>query len=175
MDQRTTQQLTIVTRYVLRRLEREGSKADTHASLIARTSGYAGNSSFEAPVAGGDNSSVVERGLTDQELAHVRRWDEARRKLALALEAIDHALTGLLPPEQAPELPAGAGSCACCARWVSGSANDRLRSGLCDACRQSVQRMCHHDPTMDRGAAIARRRSQLASEPVGDVGTPATP
>lgn len=60
------------------------------------------------------------------------------------------------------------GDCLCCERPVSGSANDRLRSGFCDACRKAYSRWSEDvavvgDPAAHRREFVAWRRSKLAT------------
>ena len=63
------------------------------------------------------------------------------------------------------ERQASGGDCVCCARYCSGAANDRLRSGLCDPCRKSWQRS-----GLERGEwMLERRRALLVEEQQADV------
>jgi hypothetical protein len=159
MTQLNTNQLGIVTEYVLRRFTKLADQADREARAIESGIGFVGTST-DAAVAGGSPSSVVERTAASRELAAVRRWEQAKERLARALHDIDHALTALLPADEAEWQPAGSGHCGACKRWVAGSASDRLRSGMCDACRTWVRRhMADHQ--VERGDAIAARRRAL--------------
>lgn len=56
---------------------------------------------------------------------------------------------------------AGVGHCRACERWVPGSAVDRLRAGLCEACYAAWRRWgaTATDPG-DLGAFLASRRSE---------------
>lgn len=56
---------------------------------------------------------------------------------------------------------AGSGACQACDRWVSGSAVDRLRAGLCGACYAAWRRWARTAPDpADRLAFVAWRRRQ---------------
>lgn len=57
------------------------------------------------------------------------------------------------------ERVASGGDCVCCSRYCSGAANDRLRSGLCDACRKSWTRS-----GKERGEWMLERRRSLIEE-----------
>lgn len=63
----------------------------------------------------------------------------------------------------------GGGDCHACGVYCSGATTDRLRSGLCDACRQSwrryQERTAHERGGGDRGEwMLERRRDILAAE-----------
>lgn len=58
--------------------------------------------------------------------------------MAVVVELGRAATPHTLAPERKPS--AGAGQCQGCPKWVSGAANDRLRSGYCDACRKKWDR-----------------------------------
>ena len=65
--------------------------------------------------------------------------------------------------------PRSGGDCIACGIYCSGSVTDRLRSGLCDACRQSwrrwQERSAHEQGSGDRGDwLLTRRRDILAAE-----------
>ena len=53
------------------------------------------------------------------------------------------------------------GECLCCERYVSGSASDRLRSGLCETCRKAYDRWKEgrHDVSVGTFCRWARRTS----------------
>lgn len=65
---------------------------------------------------------------------------------------------------------AGAGHCLACERWVTGTHDDRLRSGFCNACRASYQRWRQTRPHGDRSAFIHWRRGRSDAEPGGHGG-----
>lgn len=155
-----TQQLIVVANHVLRRLAREGEQADRQARFTASSIGFV-RPSTDASVSGSRSSSVVERTAASRELAEVRRWQEAKQRLALALAAVDQAITQLVPADEAEWHQPGSGTCIACQRWVAGSETDRIRSGMCDACRKWVQRKMEREQ-LERGDAIAQRRSFLA-------------
>lgn len=167
MTQLNTQQLVTVTEYVLRRFQKLADQADREAKAVEGGIGFVGTST-DAAVAGGTRSSVVERTAASRDLAAVRAWDHAKERLARALHDLDHAITALVPANEAEWQPAGSGHCQACKRWVAGSASDRLRSGMCDACRTWVRRhMADHH--LERGDAINARRRMLA-EPTEQAG-----
>jgi hypothetical protein len=56
------------------------------------------------------------------------------------------------------------GDCVCCSRFCSGALHDRLRAGLCDACRKSWARS-----DKERGEWMLERRRALADELHSDV------
>lgn len=58
------------------------------------------------------------------------------------------------------------GDCLACGRYCSGNATtgDRLRAGLCDACRKHWRRWQHDNPTRDRGDWMLVRRRTLIDE-----------
>jgi hypothetical protein len=157
-----THRLLVATDHVARRLRRLAAQADMEAAAIESSIGFVGSGS-DAPVSGGSPSSVVERTALGRELAAVQRWDRAKQRWARLLEELDHCLTALVPADEAEWQAPGSGSCLACQRWVSGSAEDRLRSGMCNACRQWVRRHmeAHH---LERGDAIAARRRMLADD-----------
>lgn len=55
----------------------------------------------------------------------------------------------------------GAGTCGACNKWVTGSSNDRLRAGWCNACRVSYQRWRDRTGHTDRAAFTRWRRAEL--------------
>jgi hypothetical protein len=58
------------------------------------------------------------------------------------------------------------GDCHACGRYCSGSATDRLRAGLCNACRMAWQRAHAVDSRLERGDwLLARRRALMELEP----------
>lgn len=149
---------------VLTRLSKDGDAALRHASFIEHGIGFA-RPSVDAPVKGGDRTSVVERSLNDPELTAATNLRHAWRHYANAVDTLDRALAAIVPTAPADRLPPGSGACGCCTRWVSGSSTDRIRRGLCEACRQAVRRMTASDPNLETSAAIARRRRALADNP----------
>jgi hypothetical protein len=59
------------------------------------------------------------------------------------------------------------GDCGCCDTFVSGAPEDRMRSGLCEACYRSWLRyrlIPHDDPGAHRRRFIRQRRSDLSEE-----------
>lgn len=57
--------------------------------------------------------------------------------------------------------PAGQGECQACATFCSGADNDRLRSGLCNACRLAYQRWQKANGA-DRFTWLIERRAELS-------------
>jgi hypothetical protein len=168
-----TTQLLLVTDYVTRRMRRLAPQADIEADHTTSSIGFVGTST-DAAVSGGSPSSIVERTAASKELAAVRRWEQAKQRWARAVQEMDHAITALVPADEADWQPPGSGECQACSRWVSGSATDRIRSGLCDACRKWVRRTMERDQ-VERGEAMLQRRRSLQSatveDTVGSVGT----
>jgi hypothetical protein len=165
MTNLNNQQLIIVAEYVIKRMGQLAHQADTEAEAITGSIGFVGTSTDSA-VSGGSTSSIVERTAASKELGAVRQWEKAKLKLARALQEIDGALTALVPADAADWTPPGSGNCQACERWVSGSAGDRIRAGLCEACRVAVRRMMATDPSLERAAAVARRRSASTQQKV---------
>ena len=169
-----TSQLLLVTEYVIRRMRKLAAQADIEADHVTTSIGFVGTST-DAAVSGGSPSSVVERTAASKDLLAVRRWQKAKTQWARAVQEMDHALTNLVPADEAEWQPPGSGECQACSRWVSGSAADRIRSGLCDACRKWVRRTMERD-RIERGEAMLQRRRALQQvdldDTVGSVGTP---
>lgn len=96
------------------------------------------------------STSVETAARADQEEQDPGHWDDIDRTLARLLRMLDltslhtqSVLTDLLAhADDVDELPAGHGECACCGRFCQPQkdSNDRLRSGLCDACRKAWDR-----------------------------------
>lgn len=59
---------------------------------------------------------------------------------------------------------ASGGDCLGCARYCSGADGDRLRAGLCNACRMHWRRWQGDNPTRDRGDWMLERRRTVADE-----------
>lgn len=150
------------------RLATDGDLATRHARDAEEAIGYSRPNLDGGNVAGGDRTSIVERAAANRDRTNAAAWWAALERLERTLTDLDTALAAILPATPPEPLPLGAGYCGCCSRWVSGSATDRLRAGLCDACRQAVRRLTDRDPTLDRGAAIARRRRALADDQPAD-------
>jgi len=167
-----TRQLVARAYTVLTRLSKDGDTALRHAAHIEHAIGFA-RPAVDAPVQGGDTTSVVERALHDPELANATALRNALARYATVTEELDRALTRILPTRIADRHPPGSGACSCCTRWVSGSATDRIRRGLCETCRQAVRRMVATDPNLETSAAVARRRRALATDQPADL-EPAT-
>ena len=59
---------------------------------------------------------------------------------------------------------ASGGDCHACAKYCSGADGDRLRAGLCNACRMHWRRWSTDHPTHDRGDWLLQRRRQLHTD-----------
>jgi hypothetical protein len=99
----------------------------------------------------------------DDDLAHSMRtvWSDIGRLSSIVARIVAHA-----DADSAVERTtrrSGSGSCLACARHVAGSATDRLRAGMCDACRKAWER----DGRPDRAWWCRRRSEELA--PAGPV------
>ena len=110
---------------------------------------------------GGSPSSPTERAVLDPTRTRLAELDAAAYRLAKALLEYRLAADAWLPRPEAEPVRAGAGYCAACDRWAPGGV-DRLRSGLCNACRSYVAR--RRTKGVDRHAAIAERRRTLEAE-----------
>lgn len=75
-----------------------------------------------------------------------------------ALEDLDRVRQDVLANPRFGRTSSLTGDCQACQRPVSGSANDRLRAGYCDACRMAWERAGRPD----RPAFERRRRKELA-------------
>ncbi len=93
-------------------------------------------------------SMVIEQAADDPVAAAMRRLVKrliSMREAMLDAQAVAAFLRGL-DPETAKRLvkerdvAPGAGYCNNCERWVVGGRDDRLRGGLCDACRKRRDR-----------------------------------
>jgi hypothetical protein len=164
----TTQQIVARAYTVLTRLSKDGDAALRQAAYIEHSIGFT-RPSVDAPVQGGDTTSVVERAMNDPELANATALRRSLTRYASVVEELDRALTGVLPAHNTDRHPPGSGACSCCTRWVSGSATDRIRRGLCETCRQAVRRMVANDPNLETSAAVSRRRRALATTPAADL------
>ena len=93
--------------------------------------------------------------------------DELGRLLLVARENITavHRIVGLWSAKPSRDekvtTPAGQGECQACATFCSGADNDRLRSGLCNACRVAYQRWTKANGA-DRFRWLIERRAELS-------------
>lgn len=89
--------------------------------------------------------------------------------LGAATELHSVVLEWALPVTDQPTVQrkASGGDCLACARFVSGSVDDRLRAGLCLACYQHHRRWAIEHDNADRGDWMLARRRELreADEP----------
>lgn len=84
--------------------------------------------------------------------------------LGAATELHSVVLEWALPVTDQPTVQRKAsagGDCLACARFVSGSVDDRLRAGLCLACYQHHRRWAIEHDNADRGDWMLARRREL--------------
>lgn len=109
----------------------------------------------------GIDADVVEDLLDLEAIAAllVQHWSRLARKLPGAGGEEHRALD---------DLPAGAGHCRCCGRWVPGTNKDRIRAGFCPADHKALLRWrtTASDPTAVEVFIVDRRR-QLADVALG--------
>ena len=86
-----------------------------------------------------------------------RMLDDLAAELERAQSAMVHAFrlaTSIVgqtvPPAEAD--PAGAGHCQRCARWVAGTASDRVKAGYCERCYKAWQRAGNPDRVTFNGS-----------------------
>jgi len=115
--------------------------------------------------------SGLDRYLTMPDpAAHAARRLEHILRTMLTLSAELHSLVTVWSADVAPdaqptiERTRSGGDCLACGRYCSGNAatDDRLRAGLCSACRMHWRRWSDVNPTKDRGEWMLERRRSLA-------------
>jgi len=86
--------------------------------------------------------------------------------LGAATELHSVVLEWALPVTDQPTVQrtVSGGDCLACSRFVSGSVDDRLRAGLCSACRMHWRRWSDAHPTKERGEWMLERRRRLAAD-----------
>lgn len=86
--------------------------------------------------------------------------------LSAATELHSVVLEWALPVTDQPTVQrkASGGDCLACSRYCSGADGDRLRAGLCNACRMHWRRWQGDNPTRDRGDWMLERRRTVADE-----------
>lgn len=135
--------------------------------------------------AGGDGAGGSSEVSRPTEQASIRRIDEppadpvaetllnvfgALSEAAGVLGRVDRWLDHLAVDGERAVVRAAVkeGDCSCCERTVTGTPNDRMRSGFCHACHQAWRRWQeeHPDPSGDPGARriefVRERRAMLA-------------
>lgn len=115
------------------------------------------------------NPPGLDRYLTmpDPAAHDTRRLDTLLvQLLAAATELHSVVLEWALPVTDQPTVQrkASGGDCLACARYCSGADGDRLRAGLCNACRMHWRRWQGDHPTRDRGEWMLERRRTVAHE-----------
>lgn len=85
---------------------------------------------------------------------------------SLATELHSLLVTWGTPVTEQPSIErrASGGDCLACSRYCSGADGDRLRAGLCNACRMHWRRWQGENPTRDRGDWMLERRRTVAHE-----------
>lgn len=167
-------------------LENDGPQATRVATVLAARGFPAGTMGDGTGSRGSDPTSSTERaaGVTqDTRPADIKQGRHAGvdHRLAKLLRLvwktgldIETLVVDLLAHGDDVDLvPAGTGDCACCKRFVRPTAerpHDRLRSGLCDACRKAWDK-ANKGGQLDRRRWIIERRNWLHQA----VATGATP
>jgi len=169
-------QLARYLREVAKLLESDGGRAVDLAALFSARGYPAGVAGDGTGVRSSDTTTSVERAAgVDQEVPRPGRFDGADRRLARTLRLlwktgldIEEQVAQLLAHgDDVDELPAGTGTCVCCDRFcrpgvtgndpANGTTNDRLRAGLCPACRSAWDRV----GKPEKGPWIIARRVSL--------------
>lgn len=163
-------QLARYLREVAKLLENDGGRAVDLAALFAAAGWPAGTNGDGTGIRASSESTSVERAAgVDQDTPKPARFAGADRRLARTLRLLwktgldieEQVAVLLAHGDDVDELPAGSGSCDCCSRYcrpgVTGSEHDRLRAGLCPACRSAWDRAGRPE----RGPWIIARRLSL--------------
>ena len=87
---------------------------------------------------------------------HLEQLIHQIHQLTLQLHTLTQTWNDNTPKPQPARTPTG-GDCIACTRYCTGSHNDRLRAGLCDACRKHRQR----HPHLERGDWLLTRKKEL--------------
>ena len=136
-----------------------GRELEGNREAVQLAAAYPGRT--DDPGRGSGPSRPTERAALSRDAAAATEYDRATDQLVAALARWLKSADQLLPVDVGDPPPPGAGHCLTCARWVTGSTSDKLRAGLCDACRKAVDRARRADPTLDRHGALEARRAQL--------------
>lgn len=129
------------------------------------TSSGGGGSTPTLDAAG--NPPGLDRHLVspDPALDALRRLDQSSTELLRSATLIYDIVTRWGAPPARPDettMARSGSDCRCCERFVSGSPNDRLRAGLCQACYRDWLRS-HSEWGGDRGEWMLARRRALRS------------
>lgn len=147
-------------RVARRIIEAEHASRDTDADgYPARTIAEGGgNSELTSVEAAANRRGFGRNPRIDEHLIEAIGYLHDARNAAAAcigrLDAIDRVV------DRKPDERAGEGTCAACDHHCDGTVANRLRSGLCDACRKAKQRFTSANPHTDPGTFIAWRRAQ---------------
>lgn len=155
-------------------LESTGAQAERMAPLLASRGFPTGT------LGDGGSRGNSEHTSTERAAAHRDEWADADEKLArlyVELFALTGAgaqfITSLASRAASDEQHEGEGLartgtnggwCMACARWVPGTADDRIRSGFCNACRMAWNRKVSDDPHADRAEFIRHRPKHHAED-----------
>lgn len=100
-----------------------------------------------------------------------RRLDQLLPSIVRQIDEVQSILTRhgtTIDPTAQPtiERTRSGGDCLACGRYCSGNAatDDRLRAGLCSACRMHWRRWSYANPTRERGEWMLERRRSLADD-----------
>ena len=115
------------------------------------------------------NPPGLDRYLTmpDPAAADARRLDTLLAHLlaeATELHSIVNTWATVVTDQPTIERRASGGDCLACSRYCSGADGDRLRAGLCNACRMHWRRWQGDNPTRERGEWMLERRRTVADE-----------
>lgn len=175
-QQPTRAQLVTQLKNLTRALEANGAQAERMAPLLAAR-GWP-----TSTLGDGGSRSTSEHTSTERAGSHRDRWADADQKLArfylqtytlvtagqqLIADLAGHAIADEDHEHEGRATTPNGGWCLACDRWVTGAADDRLRSGFCNACRVAFGRLAAKDPHADRAAFIRTRpKHDQAPEPV---------
>lgn len=125
-------------------LDQHGDKALEMAPLLSARgwprstlgSGSAGNSELTTVEAAVEHPDPIWDHIDDELRDKMTEtWTDLLALRTLITKVVAHAA-----PDQKRMPRPGSGDCFACGRYVSGSANDRLRAGYCDSCRMAWER-----------------------------------
>lgn len=133
------------------------------------TSSGGGGSTPTLDAAG--NPPGLDRHLVTPDPARdaLRRLDQSSTELLRSATLMYDIVTrwsATIDPHAQPKIErrASGGDCVACARYCSGADGDRLRAGLCNACRMHWRRWQGDNPLRDRGDWLLERRRTVNDE-----------